>query len=75
MKKTSVILSSHVIDTVKALSEEDRKAIAAAIVEDFVLGGDPEDSLSPFQAMIYTIISYYIKRDSLRGAEVIREVI
>lgn len=75
MNETSVILSSHVIDTINALSETDRKAIAAAIVEEYILGCNPEDSLSPFQAMLYTIISYYVKRDSVRVAEAIREVI
>lgn len=75
MNGSSVILSSHVINTIKALSETDRKAIALAIAEDFVLGGNPEDSLSPFQAMLYTIISYYVKRDSVRGADAVRGII
>lgn len=75
MNGSPVIISNHVIDTINALSETDRRAIAAAIVDEFVLGLNPDDALSPFQAMLYTLISHYVKRDSIKGASVFKNAI
>ncbi len=75
MNQTPVIISPHVINTVKALSEVDRKAVAEALVNEFVLGTDPEEGLSPYQAMLYVLISHYVKRDSIRGADRVKDVV
>lgn len=75
MKEIPIIFSQHVIETVKALSDEDRKAVADALVNEFVLGLNPDECLTPFQAMLYTLISHYVKRDSIRSAEFTKNVI
>ena len=63
----SVVFSSYVINSVRALPETDRRAIANAIAGEFLLGTNPDDELSPFQSMLYTIMQYYIKRDTNRA--------
>ncbi len=63
----SVVFSSHVINSVKALPESDRRAIANALAGEFLLGLDPDEELTPFQSMLYTIMQFYIKRDSNRA--------
>ena len=75
MNKTPVIITQHVINTIKALSDSDRRAVAEALVNEFVLGLDPDEALSPFQAMLYVLISQYVKRDSMRGATVVKDVV
>ncbi|MCM1292763.1 MAG: hypothetical protein NC111_02320 [Bacteroides sp.] len=59
-----VLISKHVINSINALPEEDRGAIAIALVEEMVLGNNPDDKLSPFQAMLYSMIRFYVKKDS-----------
>lgn len=75
MNNTSIILTPHVINTVKALAEADRKAIGFALVEELVFGRNPEGSLSPVQAVIYTLISDYVKRDSIRGSKIVQDAL
>lgn len=75
MNNPPVIITQHVINTIKALSDLDRRAIAEALINEFVLGLDPEEGLSPFQAMLYVLISHYVKRDSIRGANVVKNVV
>ena len=63
----SVVFSGHVINSVKALPESDRRAIANALAGEFLLGLNPDDELTPFQSMLYTIMQFHIKRDSTRA--------
>lgn len=63
----SIIISSHVVDTIKSLPESERAAIANALASELILGADPDAMLSPFQAMLYSIIRFYVKRDTERG--------
>lgn len=62
----TTIISSHVIDTVRALPVKEREAIARALADEILLGNDPIDSLPPFQAALYSIITFYIQRDTAR---------
>lgn len=62
----TTIISSHVIDTVRALPAKEREAIARALADEILLGNDPIDSLSPFQSALYAIITFYIRRDTAR---------
>lgn len=64
--KPSVIISQHVINTVKSLPEADRKAIAEALAAEVLLGENPDTRLTPFQAMLYTMIKFYVDRDTNR---------
>ena len=61
---SSVVFSRHVINSVRSLPESDRRAIANALAGEFLLGLNPDEDLTPFQAMLYTIMQFYIKRDS-----------
>ena len=63
---TSVILTENLIKTVQSLPKSERSAIANAIVNEFLLGEDPTDSLNPFQNIIYAMISTSLKRDTAR---------
>ncbi len=64
--KGSIVITPNVINTIKALPSEERKVIANALISDIILGNDPKDELSPMHEMIYSIIRFYIKQDSMR---------
>lgn len=68
MSNSSIIISEHVVNSVKSLPETDRKAIASALAEELLLGQCPDDKLTPFQAMLYSIIHYYVRRDTERAS-------
>lgn len=60
----SVLITSQVIDTIKSLPLEQREAIASAVAGVFILGDDYKRKLSPYQEMLFSIISFYVKRDT-----------
>lgn len=62
----SIIITQRVIETVRSLPESERKAIATALSDELILGIDPDSSLDNFQSMLYSIIRFYVKRDSER---------
>ena len=62
----SILISSHVINTINALPVEERNAIAQALASEMILGSDSCNSLSPMQEMLYSVIRFYVKRDSIR---------
>lgn len=64
--KPSIIISQSVIDTVRALPETERQAIVQALANELFLGNQAQDSLSPFQNFIYTMISSNMQRDTQR---------
>jgi len=72
MSHTSVFISSHVIESIRALPDTDRQAVAMALVNEMLLGLNPDDSLTPFQAMLYSIIQFHVRRDSARSVETAR---
>jgi hypothetical protein len=61
---TTIVLSQNVINTIQALPQEERVSIAAAIVGEMVLGGNVRQDLTPFENIIYTMISSNVERDS-----------
>lgn len=63
---SQIILSTRVIDTINALPSAEREAISSALTAELFMGEDPSDRLTPFQAVIYSAIRYYVKRDSER---------
>ncbi len=65
--ESAMIITPHVVNTIKSLPESERKAIADALASELLLGSDPDEMLTPFQAMLYSIIRYYVKRDTERG--------
>ncbi len=62
----SIIISPRVIDTINSLSMADRAPITNALTTEFILGGNPDNSLSPNQQIIYAVIRFYITHDSER---------
>lgn len=62
----AILITPHVIDTIKALPVEERIAIASALTGELILGRDPSKTLSPIQEMIYSIIRFYVKQDTLK---------
>lgn len=72
MSHTPVVISSHVIESIKSLPETDRRAVAIALANEMLLGLNPDDSLTPFQAMLYSIIQFHVRRDSARSMEAMR---
>ncbi len=63
----SIVISNHVLETIKSLPMGEREMITNALVADLFLGKNPDDVLSPFHAMVYSVIRYYVRRDSERA--------
>ncbi len=57
-------VSPHVINTINALPASERSAICSALSCEFILGEDPQQLLNPVEYMIYSVIRFYVKRDS-----------
>lgn len=60
----SILISNHVINTINSLPQEERHAIAQALVSEMILGDVSE--LPPVQEMLYSVIRFYVRRDSTR---------
>lgn len=63
---SSVIISPRVIDTINSLSPSDRAPISNALSMEFILGQNPEATLTPTQGIIYAVIRFYVTQDSHR---------
>ncbi len=63
---SSVIISPRVIDTINSLSSADRTPISNALSMEFILGQNPEDTLTPNQSIIYAVIRFYVTQDTAR---------
>lgn len=64
--KQSIVITPHVINTINALPEDERVAVASAFVGEMIMGFNVEDTLSPIQTMLYAVIKSYVQRDSYR---------
>ncbi len=64
MNKT-IVISPHVINTLRALPVSERSNIAAAIAGEILLGNETS-GLEPIESMIFSIIRFYIDQDSSR---------
>ncbi len=62
----AILISPHVINTIKSLPAEERIAIASALTGELILGSNPSNSLTPMQEMIYSIIRFYVRQDTLK---------
>jgi hypothetical protein len=69
MATTSIVLSPSVISTIQSLPQNERVAIAAAIAGEMILGSDVRHDLTPFENMLYTMISDNVERDSARYSQ------
>ena len=66
VKRESIVITPHVINTINALPEEERVAVASAFIGEMIMGVEVEDSLSPIQIMLYAVIKSYVQRDSYK---------
>lgn len=62
----SILITPHVINTINALPLNERIAITSALAGELILGQDPRNDLSPLQEMIYSIIRFYVKQDTVK---------
>lgn len=62
--ENSVIISPRVINTINSLQSEDRIPITNALSMEFILGNNPEHTLTPNQQIIYAVIRFYVNHDS-----------
>ena len=62
----SILITHHVINTINSLPIDERVAIASALTGELILGKNPSKELSPLQEMIYSIIRYYVKQDTMK---------
>lgn len=63
----SFVISNRVIKTINALPEEERKVISDALASELLFGEEPMSGMSSLQAMIYSVVRYYIRRDTERA--------
>ena len=70
----SILITPHVINTINSLPDEERTAIANTLAAELISGEKPEDSLSPMQEMIYSIIRFYVKQDTIKYTMALRQV-
>lgn len=70
----SILITPHVINTINSLPDEERTAIANTLAAELILGEKPEDLLSPMQEMIYSIIRFYVKQDTIKYTMALRQV-
>lgn len=62
----AIVLTPHVINTINSLPEEERVAVASAFVSEMIMGVNPDESLSPLQKMLYSVIKLYVQQDSIK---------
>ena len=62
----TMVITPHVVDTINSLPADERGVISAALAQDFILGRDPSEMLTPIQRVIYAMIKSYVSRDTLR---------
>lgn len=65
----SVIISQRVINTVNALPAHDRGPISNALSMEFILGQNPESTLTPMQNVVYGMIRFYVLQDTERSIQ------
>lgn len=66
--ESSVIITKRVINTINSLSPADRAPISNALSMEFILGQNPEHTLTPMQNVLYSVIRFYVTQDTQRKA-------
>ena len=64
--ETAFVITPHVINTLNALPEQERLAVASALAVELLLGAGCNGELTPMQEVIYAMISQYVHRDTQR---------
>ena len=63
----SILITPYVINTIKALPSEHREAIAAAFAGELFIGEGYERNLTPYQEMLFAILSFQVKQDTRKN--------
>lgn len=61
-----ILITPHVINTIKSLPIDEQTAITSALINELIFDGNNRKLLSPVQEMLYSIIRFYIKQDSMK---------
>ncbi|MDE6176292.1 MAG: hypothetical protein K2F71_01990 [Paramuribaculum sp.] len=56
-------ISASVITKIKALPAAEGRAITSALANEYILGEDPRNSLTPTLMILYTFIKHSIEHD------------
>lgn len=62
----TIVITPHVINTLRSLPFEERMAVTSALAGELLLGTGPCDDLAPMESMIYQIIRFYVSQASAR---------
>lgn len=65
---TTIVITPNLINRIKSLPKEEKKAIFNAFACDEIFKIEREVKLTPYQELIYAIVKDYIMRDSKRYA-------
>ncbi|MCM1032624.1 MAG: hypothetical protein NC405_02605 [Odoribacter sp.] len=68
MNSNPIVITPHVLNTLRALPDNEKHNIAAALADEMLLGTEC-NGLEPIEDMIYSILRFYIRRDSSRYAK------
>ena len=63
MNKT-IVITSQVLDTLRALPYEERLNVASALAGEMLLGTEPCSDLAPEENVIYQILRSFVNRAS-----------
>lgn len=65
MNQQAIVITPHVINTLRALPFDERLNVASALASEMLLGADA-GQLEPVENMIFSILRFYIQQDSSR---------
>lgn len=63
---SAIVITPNVINTINSLPVDERLAITAALAGELFLGKEAASTLTPVQAMIFSMIKDYVSRDTER---------
>lgn len=69
----SIVISSHVIDTLNSLPKDEQVALSSALIAELILKQNAADLLTPVQKILYTVIRRYVVQDSSRIERILNE--
>lgn len=62
----AIVITPHVLNTLRSLPLEERLSVASALAGEMILGTDTPSDLEPMESMIYSIIKFYVNQASDR---------
>lgn len=68
MNSQPIVITPHVLNTLRALPLDERLNVASALAGELLLGVEIDD-LDPDMTVVFSIIRSYIRRDSRKMAD------